>query len=163
MKTSNPDRWVELTSQVISPQQLTDFVTTPRAGAVVLFLGTVREWTQARQTASLEYEAYTNMALRVMQDLVEETCQRWPILKAAVVHRLGYLGHCETSVAIAVSSPHRHDAFSAGQYLIDQLKVRVPIWKKEHWKDGTSEWIHPGHSTNDPEPGRESSKPTSSK
>ncbi|WP_437228359.1 molybdenum cofactor biosynthesis protein MoaE [Planctomicrobium sp. SH661] len=144
MNQSNPDHRVEIVHNAIDSQQLLEFVTTPLAGAVVLFLGTVRELTYGRRTTALDYDAYPEMALKTMLELVEETCSRWPVLKVAVVHRLGHLELTEASVAIAVSSAHRKVAFDAGEFLIDELKVRVPIWKKENWDDGTTEWIHPG-------------------
>ena len=145
MQTKSSDRLVELTREPIDTGRLVEFVTTPASGAVVLFLGTVRELTQGRTTLALDYEAYPEMALREMNGLVDEASQRWPVNKAAVIHRLGHLQPAETSVAVAVSTPHRKDAFLAGQYLIDELKVRVPVWKKENWDDGTTEWVHPGN------------------
>jgi len=138
------NRMIQITYDVIVPQQVIDFVTTAQAGAVVLFLGTVRELTHGRKTVSLTYEAYADMAIAIMHDIAEEAQTRWPIAKVAAVHRLGHLNLCETSIALAVSSPHRHDALQASQFLIDEIKTRVPVWKKEHWDDGTTEWIHPG-------------------
>lgn len=138
--------WIDITKSVIQTNLLTEFVQTPQAGAVVLFLGTVRELTQGRRTVALDYDAYPEMALKVMREITDEAFARWPILRIAVQHRLGHLGLGETSIALAVSTPHRKDAFSAGQYLIDELKSRVPIWKKENWDDGKTEWVHPGTS-----------------
>ncbi|HWL08528.1 MAG TPA: molybdenum cofactor biosynthesis protein MoaE [Planctomicrobium sp.] len=136
--------WIGLTSEPIDVPALLEFVNSPQAGAVVLFLGTVREMTQGRRTIALDYEAFPEMALSKMEEIIEEARVRWPVVKVAVEHRTGHLGLTECSVAIAVSSPHRQDAFDAGKYLIDELKTRVPIWKKENWDDGTTEWIHPG-------------------
>ena len=146
---SSDDQLIELTEEVIDSQALLDFVTTPRSGAVILFLGTVRELTGGKRTVALDYQAYPEMAIAKMQELVAEASQRWPIQKVAVVHRTGHLELAEASVAIAVSSPHRGDAFQAGQYLIDELKVRVPVWKKENWDDGTTEWVHPSADQDD--------------
>ena len=109
-----------------------------------MFLGTTRELTGERRTESLDYECYPEMAQKQMAELETEARRKWPIVECAIVHRLGHLGLGEASVAIAVSSPHRRDAFEAGQWLIDRLKEVVPIWKKENWADGTSEWVHPG-------------------
>ncbi len=134
---------IELTDDPIDTAAVLESVRTPQAGGVVLFLGTVREFTAGRQTDWLEYEAYRPMAAARMAALVEETSARWPVLKATVVHRLGRLGLGEISVAVAVSTPHRADAFEAGRHLIDRLKEEVPIWKQEHWSDGTVEWVHP--------------------
>jgi molybdopterin synthase catalytic subunit len=135
---------IELTRSPIDSAALTESVRSRDAGAVVLFLGTVREMTGGRQTVALDYEGYPEMALAQMQSLVEEAKQRWPIVGVGMIHRLGRLELGEVSVAAAVSCPHRQAAFEAGQYLIDELKVRVPIWKKENWADGTTEWVHPG-------------------
>ncbi len=135
---------IQLTREPIDHAALTDSVRSTAAGAVVLFLGTVREFTQGVQTLSLNYEGYPEMAERQMQVLREQACARWPLVHAAIVHRLGALGLGEISVAVAVSAPHRKDAFEAGQFLIDELKRLVPIWKQEHWADGRTEWVHPG-------------------
>jgi molybdopterin synthase catalytic subunit len=83
------------------------------------------------------------MAERKLAELESEAKNRWPILDCAIVHRLGRVEVGEASVAVAVSSAHRQAAFEAGQWLIDTLKQVVPIWKCEHWADGTTEWVHP--------------------
>lgn len=114
------------------------------AGAVVLFLGTTREFTKGRQTASLDYECYPQMAEAKLAELEAQAREKWPLIHVAIVHRLGRLGLGEASIAIAVSSPHRQAAFEAGKWLIDTIKEDVPIWKQENWADGTSEWVHPG-------------------
>jgi molybdopterin synthase catalytic subunit len=144
MPVTSEDRLVELTDQSIDAHRLTRFVTTPLSGAVILFLGTVRELTQGKRTTALDYDAYPEMALAKMNELVSETAEKWPVQKIALVHRTGHLELAEASVAIALSCPHRGDAFDAGRFLIDELKIRVPIWKKENWSDGTTEWVHPG-------------------
>ncbi len=136
--------FVSLTYEPVDIPALLEFGTTPQAGAVVLFQGIVREMTQGRRTVALEYEAFAEMALSKIDELIEEARSRWNLSKVAVEHRLGRLALTECSVAIVVSSPHRKEAFEAGQFLIDELKVSVPIWKKEHWDDGTTEWVHPG-------------------
>ncbi len=112
-------------------------------GAVVLFMGTVREMTGDRQTVALDYEAYPEMAKKTLQQLISEAREQWPVHSVAIEHRVGHLSLGEISVAIAVSSPHRPQAFEAGRFLIDRLKQIVPIWKKENWSDGTTEWEHP--------------------
>jgi molybdopterin synthase catalytic subunit len=119
-------------------------VQSPDAGAVVLFLGTTREFTNGRQTVALHYEGYAEMAENKLRELASQVRQRWPVIKASLVHRLGRVPLGEASVAIAVSSAHRRDAFEAGQWLIDTLKQQVPIWKQEHWADGATAWVHPG-------------------
>lgn len=135
---------IHLTREPIDAAALLANVNSPRAGAVVLFLGTVRELTGERRTASLDYDCYPEMAERKLRELEAEARARWPIVECAIVHRLGHLELAEASVAVAVSTPHRGDAFAAGQWLIDMLKKIVPIWKREQWADGSTEWVHPG-------------------
>jgi molybdopterin synthase catalytic subunit len=136
-------KMIELTKQPIDAGALLASASRPDAGAVVLFLGTTRELTNGRRTAALDYEAYDEMAERKLAELEAEARRRWPLAECAIVHRLGRVPLAEASVAIAVSTPHRADAFAAGQWLIDSIKRDVPIWKQEHWTDGTSEWVHP--------------------
>jgi molybdopterin synthase catalytic subunit len=137
---------IELTDHPIDTQALLARVASPLAGAVVLFLGTTRELTGERRTAWLDYECYPEMARKELEELVDVARCRWPLVACAVVHRLGRLEIGEASVAVAVSAAHRDVAFDAGRWLIDELKRVVPIWKKENWTDGTSEWVHPGVS-----------------
>ncbi len=134
---------IALTRDVIDYHRLTEDVRSNNAGAVVLFLGTVREMTAGRQTLALDYEAFEEMAIAKMQELEDEARSKWPVENVGIIHRLGHLGLGEISVAVAVSSPHRAAAFEAGRYLIDRLKVIVPVWKKENWSDGSTEWVHP--------------------
>lgn len=134
---------IELTSEPIDAAFILRQVQSTQAGAVVLFLGTTREFTGDRRTQSLDYECYPEMALKKLDELEAEARRRWPLCECVIVHRLGHLELGEASVAVAVSSPHRHDAFQAGQWLIDTLKQVVPIWKMENWADGTSQWVHP--------------------
>jgi len=143
-----PAPYIELTHHPIDYPTLTERVRSPQAGAVLLFLGTVREFTSGRQTLRLGYEAYPQMALSKMRELAEQAAQRWPLTEVAIVHRLGLLELGEISVAIAVSAPHRDQGFEAGRWLIDTLKEVVPVWKQENWSDGTQEWVHPGTSGN---------------
>lgn len=135
---------IELTHNAIDYAALTEQARSHQAGAVILFLGTVREMTKDRQTVALDYDAYPEMAQAKMQEIVDEAREKWPIEGVAVVHRLGHLELGDISIAIAVACPHRHQAFDAGRFLIDELKLRVPVWKKENWSDGTTEWVHPG-------------------
>lgn len=133
----------ELTDKKIDSAAVLDRVQSASAGAVVLFLGTTRDRTGGRGTESLDYEAYQEMAERKLAELEAEARRRWPVIECCVVHRLGHLLPGEASVAVAVSTPHRDDAFAAGRWLIDTLKQEVPIWKCENWSDGTAEWVHP--------------------
>ena len=84
------------------------------------------------------------MAEQMLSDLEAEARRRWPLAACLIVHRLGRVPPAEASVAIVVSTPHRREAFAAGQWLIDSLKRVVPIWKREQWADGAAEWVHPG-------------------
>ena len=136
---------IELTDAPIDHAAITESVRSPRSGAVVLFLGTVREMTAGRQTLRLGYDAYPEMAEAQMAKLEAQARDRWPIDAVSIVHRRGLLELGEISVAVAVASPHRADAFEAARWLIDELKQVVPIWKQEHWADGTTEWIDSSH------------------
>jgi molybdopterin synthase catalytic subunit len=137
---------IELTESEIDYEALTEQVRSPLAGAVCLFLGTVRELTGDRRTESLDYQAYPEMARKTLAKLEADARLRWPLVEVGIVHRLGHLELGAVSVAVAVSSPHRRDAFEACQWIMDTLKQVVPIWKQENWADGTSEWVHPGLS-----------------
>ncbi len=134
---------IELTTDPVDVMRALELVQKPAAGAVVLFLGITREFTQGRQTVELAYEAYREMAERELASLESEARRRWPLVECVIVHRLGVVALSEASVAIAVSSAHRDVAFEAGKWLIDSLKESVPIWKQERWADGGAEWVHP--------------------
>lgn len=134
---------IRLTSEPIDYHALTESVRRPGCGGVVLFLGTVRDVTGDRVTAALDYEAYPAMAEKKLAEVEAETRARWPVGEMALVHRLGHLEISDVSVAVAVACPHRVEAFEACRYAIDRLKEIVPIWKKENWTDGSTEWVHP--------------------
>jgi molybdopterin synthase catalytic subunit len=127
---------VNLTSVVVA-------VVDERAGAIATFLGTVRAQSRGRDVIALEYEAYEEMAEDVMAQIAAEAEERYDLCKVAITHRLGRVEVGETSVAIAVSAPHRHDALAACRDVIDTLKERVPLWKKELYEGG-EEWIGRG-------------------
>jgi molybdopterin synthase catalytic subunit len=135
---------IEITEAAIDHAAITEGVRSNGAGAVCTFLGTVRELTGSRRTVSLDYEAYPEMALKKLAELEASARRRWPIIELAMVHRVGHLDLGEVSVVVAVSCPHRQDAFEACRWLIDTVKEVVPIWKKENWADGSEEWVHPG-------------------
>jgi len=135
---------IRLTRDVIDYQRLTEEVRRGDCGAVVVFLGTVRDLTGERVTVALDYEAYPAMAEKKMAEIEAETRRQWPVGAIVLEHRLGHLEVGDISVAVAVSSPHRAAAFEACRYAIDRLKELVPIWKKENWADGSTEWVHPG-------------------
>jgi len=134
---------VALTPNIIDSHALTEQVRRSDCGAVVTFLGTVRDLTDGKITVALDYEAYPGMAEKKMAEIERDTRQRWPVGELAMVHRVGHLEVGEVSVAVAVSCPHRAEAFEACRYAIDRLKELVPIWKKENWADGRTEWVDP--------------------
>lgn len=135
---------VELTDLPIDAALITRTVTSPTSGAVVLFLGTTRQFTDAKETVTLTYTAYAPMAASQMEKLESQAKARWPIDRCVLTHRLGEVPIGEASVAVAVSTPHRRDAFEAASWLMDRLKELVPVWKKEHWSSGSTAWVHPG-------------------
>ncbi len=140
------DDLVAVYSAPIDTANLLDFVSAPDCGAIVLFLGMVRDHSPGKTGVThLEYEAYEGVVEPIIQEIVDEARLKWPIRRAAAVHRTGDLAVGEISVAVAVSSPHRKDAFAAGRYLIDELKQRAPVWKKEHWPGG-AEWVREDES-----------------
>jgi len=134
---------VALTNQPIDLATLVAQAQSPAAGAVACFLGITREFTADRQTAELYYQAYEKMAERELKRLEQSARAKWPLVECLVVHRLGLVPLAEASVAIVVSSPHRDAAFTACRWLIDTLKESAPIWKREVYVDGTTEWVHP--------------------
>jgi len=142
---------LDLVREPIRVDALLDAVRHPGAGAVVLFLGTVREHSRGRDVERLEYEAYEALARAEMARIASHAVERWGV-RIAMVHRLGTLDIGEISVAIVVAAPHRRDAFEAGRFAIDTLKQTVPIWKKEVWAGG-AEWIGQEGSTPSQRPG----------
>lgn len=129
-----------IVQEPIDVEQLIQAVGDPGAGAICTFLGVVRDNNLGREVDYLEYEAYPEMAVPAMERIAEEVRERWDVIHVSMVHRVGRLEIGEASVGIAVSSPHRAEAFEACHYAIDRLKESVPIWKKEVWADG-EEWI----------------------
>ncbi len=138
---TDPSDTVAVGPDPIDPTAILAAVTHPGCGAVVLFLGTVRDHSPGISGVThLEYETYGEMVEEKIAEIVSEVREKWPVERLAAVHRVGELGVGEITVAVAASSPHRADAFEAGRYLIDELKRRAPIWKKEHWPGG-AEWV----------------------
>jgi molybdopterin synthase catalytic subunit len=145
--------WVALTAAALPVERAQSWVVTPRAGAVVCFVGVVRDHAEGREgVTGLTYEAYESEALRRLGEVADETRRRWPVVERIVlVHRVGALALSEPSVVVVVSSPHRPEAFDAARFAIDTLKETVPIWKREEW-DGGSDW---GLAAHDVRPVRE--------
>jgi molybdopterin synthase catalytic subunit len=127
---------VAIVRERIDAQSLLDAIKQPEDGAAIVFEGVVRNHTRGRRTLYLDYEAYEEMALKQMGELVQQALAQFKIRDAAIVHRLGRLEIGETSVLIVVASAHRAAAFDACRWLIDTLKRTVPIWKKEYFEDG---------------------------
>jgi molybdopterin synthase catalytic subunit len=131
---------IEITSQPLDIEPFLQHVRRDESGAVALFLGVVRDNSHGRRVLYLEYDAYAEMAERKLREVAEEVQARWPITDVAIAHRTGRLEIGETSLLVAVSSPHRHDAFAACHHIVDRIKEIVPIWKKEVWEGGEA-WI----------------------
>jgi molybdopterin synthase catalytic subunit len=125
----------------LDPAPLVALVQAPDMGAVVTFAGIVRDNFGGRATAYLEYEAYESMALAVLEQLAGEARATWGTGAIAIHHRVGRLEIGEIAVLIVVAAAHRHEAFEATEWLMDRIKEVAPIWKKEIWADGASEWV----------------------
>jgi len=131
---------IELTQEAIDEKKVLSAVAADAAGAVVTFDGRVRNHSSGKSVTHLYYEAHTPVALEVMHAIRREAMERWELEGVGVVHRVGRLEVGESSVFIAVSSAHRAPAFEACRFIIDALKEKVPIWKKEFSSDGES-WV----------------------
>jgi len=145
------DDQIQLTPQPLDAAAAVAFVTDGRAGGIDVFLGTTRAETASdgRELIALDYEAYEQMAGEQLRDLARRAREQWPIVKLALLHRTGRVAIGQPSVLIAVSTPHRGDAFAACRWLIDTLKKDAAIWKKEAWADGSGTWVHPRRGPND--------------
>lgn len=127
---------IQIVDKKINVAELLDSIIAPEAGGIDIFLGTTRNHSKGKKVIRLEYETYLPMALKLMSEIEREIRERWNIHKISMIHRTGVVPVMEASVAIAVSSAHRKEAFEACRYAIDELKKRVPIWKKEIFEDG---------------------------
>lgn len=135
----------DITAEPINITAVIDSVKTSGAGAIDVFVGTTRDHSKGRAVSGLEYEAYVPMALKCMNEIESETRRQWNLHEINIVHRVGKVSIGEPSVVIAVSSAHRDEAFKACRFLIDQLKLVVPIWKREFFSDGSVEWSLQSH------------------
>ncbi len=135
--------YFDLTWDRIDSRVTADHVRHEAAGAVVVFEGVVRNHHKGRSVDRLTYEAYEPMAKKKLEEVGAEAIGQWPELTVAIVHRLGDLAIGEAATVVAVSSPHRGNAFDAARYIMDRIKIVVPIWKKEWFSDGTHEWVRP--------------------
>lgn len=133
--------WCSVTQEVIEPGAVLARVGGPEDGAVALFLGTVRNVNDDRPVSGMDYQGYELMAQEQLAAIVEEAHTQTGVERIAAVHRLGQLSLGDVSVAIAVSSPHRAPAFEAARFVIEEIKKRLPVWKKEHYTDGGPAWV----------------------
>lgn len=146
MNERSPRISIELTKRPIDSGALAPSLPATD-GALVTFSGVVRGSDGDRQVTRLEYEAYEEVAKKGMQEIASEACARWPVGTLSMVHRVGRLEVGETSVLVAVSTPHRAEAFEACRFCIDSLKQRVAIWKKEILASGESQWLGKVHDS----------------
>ena len=135
-----------LTNERIDASALAGDVSSPSFGAILLFLGVVRDVNAGRAVTGIEYSAYQSMAASQLAEIAHEGAERFGPANVAIVHRLGALELQEASVGIAVAHAHRDAAYQLSRWCIDELKKRVPIWKREHYVDGTREWVDPSGS-----------------
>ena len=132
---------VAIVRDPIDPAVVLSAVGDPSDGAVLLFLGTVRDHADGRAVRGMRYETYEAMAAEVLDAIVREAAECLDTRRVAVVHRVGELGIGDVSVAIAVSSPHRESAYAASRYVIEEIKRRLPVWKHEHFIEGEARWV----------------------
>ncbi|MGK7311396.1 MAG: molybdenum cofactor biosynthesis protein MoaE [Candidatus Longimicrobiales bacterium M2_2A_002] len=133
------EAWI--TREPIEPRDVLDRVGAREDGAVLLFVGTVRDHNEGSAVSGLTYDAYDEMATKVLAGIAGEAAERLGTDRVAAVHRVGELAIGDVSVAIAASSPHRAEAFDATRYVIEEIKKRLPVWKKEHYVESESRWL----------------------
>ncbi|GAB1446325.1 MAG: molybdenum cofactor biosynthesis protein MoaE [Cyclobacteriaceae bacterium] len=131
---------IKITEKAIDVQKVIETASSLSAGAVNVFIGTVRNNAQGKNVVWLEYEAYEAMAVAEIRKVIDEAANKWNLLGWAVSHRIGTLKPGEVAVVVVVSTPHRKESFEACQYIIDNVKAKAPIWKKEVFEDG-EEWV----------------------
>lgn len=134
-----------LSEQPLNPTAYQTQLQNPRAGALATFEGWVRNHNEGRDVCALEYEAYPTMAEKEAARIIDEAQERFDILDVYTIHRIGKLAIGDLAVYIGVTAEHRRPAFQACQFLIDQIKIRLPIWKKEIYTDGDSGWVKCEH------------------
>jgi molybdopterin synthase catalytic subunit len=132
-----------IVTREIDPASLIGEVGSPQLGAISVFIGTVRDVNDGRSVSSIEYSAYKSMAESELERILDEAEERFGVSALVVEHRIGVLGLGEVSVAIVAAHEHRAPALDCTRYVIEEIKKRVPIWKMEHYADGTREWVDP--------------------
>jgi molybdopterin synthase catalytic subunit len=142
---NSPTDWLGLCADALPVAEATAFIADPAAGGLAVFLGTTRAQSGAagQSLLALDYQAYAEMAEKQLADLARRVRQRWPVVKLVILHRTGRVPVAQASVLVAVSTPHRNEAFDACRWLIDSLKHEATIWKKEIWSDGAATWVEP--------------------
>lgn len=133
-----------ITREPIRTEALLEGLTTPMDGAAVVFLGVVRNENEGREVSGLEYEVYETMANRVLAEIAEEAERRFATDRVRILHRVGRLSVGEISAGIAVATPHRAEAYETSRYIIEEIKSRLPVWKKEQYVGGDAEWVGEG-------------------
>jgi molybdopterin synthase catalytic subunit len=136
-------RRASILTREIDPALLINEVSSPQYGAISIFVGTVREVNEGRSVSAIEYSAYKTMASAELERILDEAETLFGVSALVVEHRIGLLGLGDVSVAIAAAHPHRGPALDCTRFVIEEIKKRVPIWKKEHYADGTREWVDP--------------------
>ena len=134
----------QITEHPIDLTQLVAKASSDFAGATLLFVGSTRRKTGDRETIQLEYDCHLSMAKQKLIEIGDTAIEQFDLIACHLVHRIGMVETGQASIAVAVSSAHRANAFEAGPWIMDEIKKLVPIWKKEFWVDGTSDWIHHG-------------------
>jgi len=129
-----------LTTAPLDPGSILDRLGTPADGALLLFAGTVRDTNEGRRVEGMRYDAYGAMAERVLREIADSAAGRWPVTDLVVAHRTGELRIGEISVVVGVAAPHRNEAFEAGRFVMEEIKSRLPIWKQEHYAEGSA-WL----------------------
>jgi molybdopterin synthase catalytic subunit len=132
---------IVVTSEPLDPAAALSFVAAPAAGGTCVFIGTVRERSDAGDVTGLRYESYEELAETRLREIARELCDRWPVLSVALHHRIGDLRVGDVSVVVACSSPHRAEAFEACRHGIERIKGDVPIWKQERLATGEAHWV----------------------
>ncbi|HNR89326.1 MAG TPA: molybdenum cofactor biosynthesis protein MoaE [Spirochaetota bacterium] len=140
MSERKPRIHIDIQDGPIDIAALCERAGTDADGAALLFVGRARNHSNGKAVTHLDYEAYRSMAVRELEKIAQDACGRWDVGACAIVHRVGRVAIGEASICIAVSSPHRDDAYRASRFIIDTIKKTVPIWKKEYYEDG-SMWI----------------------
>ncbi len=140
-------RRASIVTSEIDPASLINEVSSPQYGAISLFVGTVREVNEGRSVTAIVYSAYESMAGTELDRILDEAEAQFGVSALVVEHRIGLLGLGDVSVAIAAAHPHRAPALDCTRFVIEEIKKRVPIWKKEHYADGTREWVDPTRAT----------------